>query len=157
MLQRLLKLFGVLLILAIAVLTVAWFYFDEEYLQLNATTRAQFNESFIEPESGTVHYELGGPASGESVVLVHGFSVPACIWDPTFEFLTSAGYRVLRFDLYGRGHSDRPDLAYTIESVAGIGCLNCRESFSHSVDRPERRATFRPERNIRAEPDSRQG
>lgn len=65
-----------------------------------------------------MHYEIGGPLDGEMVVLVHGFSVPAYIWDSTFEFLTDAGYRVLRFDLYGRGHSDRPDVDYTIAFFA---------------------------------------
>jgi pimeloyl-ACP methyl ester carboxylesterase len=42
------------------------------------------------------------------IVLVHGFSVPYFIWDPTFEALLKAGFRVLRYDLYGRGYSDRP-------------------------------------------------
>ncbi len=90
----------------------AWFYFNTEHIDLDATTRAGFDETFIELPSGVVHYELAGPEDGEMVVLVHGFSVPAYIWDPTFEFLVSAGYRVLRFDLYGRGHSDRPDGEY---------------------------------------------
>jgi pimeloyl-ACP methyl ester carboxylesterase len=29
------------------------------------------------------HYEVAGPADGRVAVLVHGFSVPAYIWDPT--------------------------------------------------------------------------
>jgi len=114
MTKSILRIIGALSLLAAATLIAAWFYFDEEHTQLDAGTRAQFNETFIELPNGVVHYELGGPVGGEMVVLVHGFSVPAYIWDPTFESLTSAGYRVLRFDLYGRGHSDRPDAAYTI-------------------------------------------
>ncbi len=47
------------------------------------------------------------------VVLAAGFSVPYYIWDPTFKALTDAGFRVLRYDYYGRGYSDRPDVAYT--------------------------------------------
>jgi pimeloyl-ACP methyl ester carboxylesterase len=46
------------------------------------------------------------------VVLVHGFSVPYFIWDPTFDALVASGHRVLRYDLYGRGLSDRPDVRY---------------------------------------------
>jgi len=46
------------------------------------------------------------------VVLVHGFSVPAFLWDPTFAGLADAGFRVLRYDLFGRGYSDRPDVVY---------------------------------------------
>ncbi len=68
--------------------------------------------SFIRLSHGLTHYELGGPAGGRPVVLVHGFSVPMFIWEPTFTALTGAGYRVLRYDLYGRGLSDRPPLRY---------------------------------------------
>ena len=107
------------MLLAAVVLIAAWFYYNEEHLDLDSTTRAQFDETFIELSNGAVHYELGGPPDGEMVVLVHGFSVPSYIWDPTFDFLVSAGYRVLRFDLYGRGHSDRPDAEYNFEFFAG--------------------------------------
>ena len=50
------------------------------------------------------------------VVLAAGLSVPYYIWDPTYSALVSAGFRVLRYDYYGRGYSDRPDIAYTQES-----------------------------------------
>jgi pimeloyl-ACP methyl ester carboxylesterase len=46
-------------------------------------------------------------------VLVHGFSVPSYIWDPTFDFLASKGRCVVTLDLYGRGFSDNPDVEYT--------------------------------------------
>ena len=48
-------------------------------------------------------------------MLVHGFSVPSFIYDNTFEFLANSGFRVLRYDLFGRGYSDRPRLAYGID------------------------------------------
>ena len=34
------------------------------------------------------------------------------IWDPQVPALTGAGFRVLRYDLYGRGMSDRPEVEY---------------------------------------------
>jgi pimeloyl-ACP methyl ester carboxylesterase len=46
---------------------------------------------------------------------VHGFSVPYFIYDPTFAFLTRSGFRVLRYDLFGRGFSDRPNVDYNID------------------------------------------
>ena len=46
-------------------------------------------------------------------VLVHGFSVPSYIWDPTYDFLASKGRCVIMLDLYGRGFSDNPDVPYT--------------------------------------------
>ncbi len=61
--------------------------------------------------------ELGGK-SIETVVLVHGFSVPMFIWEPTFQFLMEQGYRVLRFDLFGRGYSDRPKAKYDLDFFA---------------------------------------
>jgi len=57
---------------------------------------------------GRTWYQLAGPENGAPVVLIHGFSVPSCVWDGTFEHLVKAGFRVLRYDLYGRGRSARP-------------------------------------------------
>jgi pimeloyl-ACP methyl ester carboxylesterase len=51
----------------------------------------------------------------DTVVLIHGFSVPYFIFDPTFDYLTASGFRVLRYDLFGRGFSDRPDTRYNID------------------------------------------
>jgi pimeloyl-ACP methyl ester carboxylesterase len=113
--RTLIRILGSLLLLAAVALSSAWVYFNDEHLELDANTRAGFDETFVKLSQGTVHYELGGPENGAPVVLVHGFSVPFYIWDPTFEYLTSAGFRVLRFDLYGRGHSDRPQADYNFE------------------------------------------
>lgn len=68
--------------------------------------------SFIELPLGTVHYRLEGPESGPLVILIHGFSVPSFVWDGYVKPLTAAGYRVLAFDNYGRGFSDRPQTEY---------------------------------------------
>ena len=54
----------------------------------------------------------------KALVLVHGFSVPSYIWDPTYDFLASKGQCVVTLDLYGRGFSDNPDVAYTDQLFA---------------------------------------
>src|SRR4029434_8626008 len=54
-------------------------------------------------------------SNGPVVVLAAGFSVPYYIWDPTFAALTNAGFRVLRYDYYGRGYSDRPSIPFNDE------------------------------------------
>jgi pimeloyl-ACP methyl ester carboxylesterase len=82
---------------------------------LDDTTRATLPGSFVQLSDGVTHYEIGGPETGPSVVLVHGFSVPSFVWDPTFERLADTGFRVLRYDLYGRGYSDRPMLKYNLD------------------------------------------
>src|SRR5262245_3315699 len=86
---------------------------DPEKLELTPAVRASAPGSFIALADGYTHYEIGGPATGRTVVLAAGATVPYYIWDPTFAALTAAGYRVLRYDYYGRGYSDRPNAAYT--------------------------------------------
>ncbi len=90
------------------------FIYRGEKRSLDASVRAQAGEAFASLSDGYTHYELGGPLESRPVVLVHGFSVPYFIWDPTFQGLTGAGYRVLRYDLFGRGLSDRPHQRYDI-------------------------------------------
>jgi pimeloyl-ACP methyl ester carboxylesterase len=81
-------------------------------LELNNAARSQLPGSFIELEDGVLSYYLRGPQDGEKVVLVHGFSTPKFVWDNTIDMLTGAGYRVLAYDHYGRGFSDRPKITY---------------------------------------------
>ncbi len=79
---------------------------------LDDAARAQAPGQFVKLSQGMTHYEQAGPVDGRPVVLVHGFSTPAFIWDPAYQALAEAGYRVLRYDLYGRGYSDRPRTNY---------------------------------------------
>lgn len=85
---------------------------NPEKRALSASARDTVSGEFVALRDGVTHYELGGPPGGRVVVLVHGFSVPSYIWDSTFTALTAAGMRVLRYDVFGRGWSDRPDAAY---------------------------------------------
>ena len=58
------------------------FTYRDETKQLNDRTRRNADGCFIQLPDGVTHYELGGPESGDVVVLVHGFSVPYFIYDP---------------------------------------------------------------------------
>src|SRR6185436_10765391 len=90
-------------------------YSNPEKRELDAAARAAMPGQFARLTDGYTHYEIGGPVDGQIVVLAAGFSVPYYIWDPTFTALTGAGFRVLRYDYYGRGYSDRPAIAFTDE------------------------------------------
>lgn len=79
---------------------------------MNAAARTGVPGQFVALSGGVTHYEIAGPDTGRVVVLVHGFSVPSYIWDSTSTALSAAGFRVIRYDLFGRGWSDRPDAAY---------------------------------------------
>jgi pimeloyl-ACP methyl ester carboxylesterase len=91
------------------------FSYRDETRELNELTRREASGSFIQLFDGFTHYELGNPEADETVLLVHGFSVPYFIYDTTFEFLTQVGFQVVRYDLFGRGFSDRPDVEYNID------------------------------------------
>jgi len=103
-----------------------------ETKELNEATHSTAPGSFVLLSDGYTHYERNGGsplARGEglgvreTIVLVHGFSVPYFIWDPTFDFLSASGFHVLRYDLFGRGFSDRPKLRYDID----LFCKQLRE------------------------------
>ena len=104
---------GILLALVLLLVSL-YLILNVEKLELTDAARENAAGDFVELSGGLVHYQLEGPADSPLIVLVHGFSVPAYIWDPTFLALKEAGYQVLRFDLYGRGYSDRPDVIYDI-------------------------------------------
>ncbi len=84
-----------------------------ETKQLDDQARGESEGQFIQLDDGVTHYFLEGPEDGPLVVFVHGFSVPSYVWEPTSRYLNQCGYQTLRYDLYGRGYSDRPDLAYS--------------------------------------------
>lgn len=91
------------------------FLFRTETKELNDQSRRMTGGSFVQLQDGTTHYELSNITRDQTVVLVHGFSTPYFIYDPTFHFLTQNGFRVLRYDLFGRGFSDRPQTRYNID------------------------------------------
>jgi pimeloyl-ACP methyl ester carboxylesterase len=107
----LISIIALLLIVAVYPFIVS----DMETIELNDATRAAMpNESFVKLSDGYTHYQWAGPENGQPVVLVHGAGTPMFIWDYQFEALAQAGFHVLRYDLYGRGLSDRPSV-YTAD------------------------------------------
>src|SRR4029077_1911764 len=103
-------------VIALLVILVSAFgvdrYYNQERSDLTDAVRQGAGGSYTSLPDGTVHYQVAGPDSGRVVVLVHGFSVTYYIWDPLFGDLASAGFRVVRYDIYGRGFSDRPRTSY---------------------------------------------
>jgi len=79
---------------------------------LTEEVRDQLPGNFISLSDGVISFQWQGPVDGEKVVLVHGLSTPKFVWDATAQTLANAGFRVLRFDHFGRGFSDRPDVKY---------------------------------------------
>lgn len=86
---------------------------EEEVLELNDRTRAELDGNFIQLSNGYTNYELAGSENGQPAVFVHGFFIPSFIWDSNFYVFADSGFRVLRYDNFGRGYSDRPDTDYS--------------------------------------------
>ncbi len=84
-----------------------------ETKMIDAEARKNTNGQFIQLTNGITHYEIAGVDTAKTIILVHGFSVPAYIWGATFDSLAQQGFRVVRYDEFGRGYSDRPDVDYT--------------------------------------------
>ncbi|NIZ14780.1 alpha/beta fold hydrolase [Phaeobacter sp. HF9A] len=61
---------------------------------------------FAELSAGLTHYRWIGPARGPVAVCIHGVSTPSEGFLPLAQELTEMGYRVLLYDIYGRGYSD---------------------------------------------------
>lgn len=84
--------------------------------KLDNAARAKEKDSFIDLPSGNVHYQLAG--EGEPCVLVPGYATPYYLFDKIFDRLVAEGYKVLRYDLFGRGLSERVNEAYSPEFFA---------------------------------------
>ncbi|MEO0368789.1 MAG: alpha/beta hydrolase, partial [Pseudomonadota bacterium] len=66
-------------------------------------------------DGGVIHYVERGPIDAPVIVMVHGFSTPHFIFEQNAAALADAGFRVIQFDHFGRGWSDRPNASYDIE------------------------------------------
>ena len=89
---------------------------DSGALTLDDEARRHLDGSFIKLPTGNTHYQIAG--QGEAVVLVHGYATPYFIYDGIYSRLVDAGYKVLRYDLYGRGYSERVAADYSPEFFA---------------------------------------
>lgn len=116
--MRFLKWLALLVLVLALAGFVAYRVKDPEKRSINDEVRRQAPGHFVRLSQGVTHYETAGPDSGEVVVLAAAFSVPAYLSDSLFQGLADSGFRVLRFDYFGRGWSDRPDLSYDLDTFS---------------------------------------
>ncbi len=102
----------VCLALLIVSLVGIYFFLNPEKNELNEITRKRLGGTYVKLSDGITHYKLEGPIDGKTVVLVHGGTIPIWTWDKQAQAMQDAGFRVLSYDKYGRGYSDRPDVSY---------------------------------------------
>jgi pimeloyl-ACP methyl ester carboxylesterase len=97
-------------VLAVLVLAVLLAPFLAEALRpgLSDAARADAPGEILDLPRGPTHYQWLGARSGPLIVCVHGLTTPSFVWHPIASGLGRLGFRVLVYDLYGRGWSARP-------------------------------------------------
>lgn len=77
------------------------------------TFRDQALGRFAKLSQGATHYQWLGPSRGPVIVCIHGLTTPSPVWFAIADGLARLGYRILIYDLYGRGFSNAPDADQT--------------------------------------------
>lgn len=97
------------IVLVIFLVVVAVWPFACEALRapMNEAARRAAPGEFAQLSQGVTHYRWIGPARGPVAVCIHGLTTPSMVWDAVAQGLARMGFRVLVYDLYGRGYSDR--------------------------------------------------
>lgn len=86
-------------------------------LRLIEQYRAGLSHEQLSVHNLNIHYYQGGPSSGETLVLLHGFAADKDNWLRFSRHLTQ-DYRVIALDLPGFGDSDLPPGSYDVGTQA---------------------------------------
>lgn len=114
--KKLFRIFLFICIGALMIITAVYFWIGsrQETAALNETTRTDAPGKFLKLDEGMVHYQLQGPDTGRLIVFVHGGGATGMeVWKNTASYFLQRGYRILMYDLYGRGYSDRTRTTYS--------------------------------------------
>jgi pimeloyl-ACP methyl ester carboxylesterase len=95
-------------VMILAVLALCPFLREAIRPRMSSRARKNAPGSFAQLPQGATHYRWLGADEGPVAVCVHGLTTPSFVWDSIARGLGKMGYRVLVYDLYGRGYSDRP-------------------------------------------------
>ncbi|RFS19556.1 alpha/beta hydrolase [Chitinophaga silvatica] len=105
---------GVCILAGLAI--YVWMSFSQEKYSVNDQLRSQAPGEFIALKDGLVHYKISGTDSSHTIVFIHGGGATGMeVWDYTLPSMLEGSPRILTYDLYGRGYSDRPDVDYSAE------------------------------------------
>ena len=109
------KKIAIIFLIVIALFVVVYYILDPENKKLDKNEREKLGGTYVELSDGFTHYKLAGSVDGKLVILVHGGTIPIWTWDKQVIALVDSGFRVLTYDKFGRGYSDRPNVSYDQE------------------------------------------
>jgi len=99
---------GAVILLIFLIIALGGIYLLVRFRRPGVTEfRDQVTGDLVPLTMGTTHVTRYGPEDGPVLVCIHGLSTPSYVWEPLIPYLTELGYRVITYDHYGRGHSDR--------------------------------------------------
>lgn len=105
----------VLLLLVVAFAAFTTYRYYSEDLSQFEQDRASAPGKFLQTDTGTMRYQVFGQANEPVIILVHSFNGFIETWNPNVASLVDQGYRVVAYDLWGRGFSDRPRIDLTLD------------------------------------------
>lgn len=74
---------------------------------------------FVSIDGVRIHYQEFGDANDPPIILLHGYTASAYVWNTSAPLLAEAGLRAIAIDSVGFGYSEKPrGFDYTIESQA---------------------------------------
>ena len=91
---------------AVAALALLPIYQEAKRRPVTDVDRAAAPGRCVALTQGLTYVRWHGPARGPVIVAIHGLTTPSPVFDDLAAGLSTLGYRVLTYDLYGRGLSD---------------------------------------------------
>lgn len=101
--------------LVLGIFGSGWREQENEREVMTDMVREDASGQFLQLQHGQTYCQLEGDTDGTLLICIHGWSTASYVWKPLKPFLLAKGYRVLTYDLYGRGYSDRPDVSHSTE------------------------------------------
>lgn len=103
---------GILAVIVVGV-AVAYVIADRETMTAEEF-RAGSGYETVALSTGVTAYKDLGPKDAPPLVIVHGATLGSVAYEAYYQPFLDAGYRVIAYDQYGRGFSDRPDADLSI-------------------------------------------
>ena len=109
-----LQIIGAIIAVLLLALGVIYWRANRETISA-AQFRADSNYQTATLSHGVTAYQAFGPVDGVPVVIVHGGTLGSMAYQGYVPPLVEAGWRVIIYDQYGRGFSDRPKNKLSID------------------------------------------
>lgn len=97
---------GALILAALAGVAFVPIVLEARRHPVGAADRAAAPGACVALSQGQTYVRWHGPVRGPVIVAIHGLTTPSPVFDALAGCLGQLGYRVLTYDLYGRGLSD---------------------------------------------------